>query len=95
MGQLIADTLAADTVASSQIREIRGRGLMLGIELVRDCGEMVERGLEAGQLELLTAQAGTRVPDPVGVLDDHVLARLHNHRGQPLGALPAHRGLDR
>jgi len=50
MGQLITDTLRADSGIGDQIIEIRGKGLMLGIELPRDCGELVQRGLEAGLL---------------------------------------------
>ncbi|MEJ2531094.1 MAG: aspartate aminotransferase family protein [Halioglobus sp.] len=75
MGQLIADTVAADTVASSQIREIRGRGLMLGIELVRDCGELVERGLEAGLLLNVTAGNTLRLLPPL-VIDEQETRKL-------------------
>ena len=50
MGQLITDTLRADSGIADQIIEIRGKGLMLGIELPIDCGELVQRGLEAGLL---------------------------------------------
>ncbi len=54
MGQLITDTLRAelgDKVGDdARVREIRGKGLMLGIQLHRDCGELVERGLDAGLL---------------------------------------------
>jgi len=75
MGQLIADTVAADTVASSQIREIRGRGLMLGIELVRDCGELVARGLEAGLLLNVTAGNTLRLLPPL-VIDEQETRKL-------------------
>jgi acetylornithine/N-succinyldiaminopimelate aminotransferase len=75
MGQLIADTVAADTVASSQIREIRGRGLMLGIELVRDCGELVERGLAAGLLLNVTAGNTLRLLPPL-VIDEQETRKL-------------------
>jgi acetylornithine aminotransferase len=50
MGQLITDTVRAELGDHSRITEIRGQGLMLGIQLHRDCGELVERGLDAGLL---------------------------------------------
>jgi acetylornithine aminotransferase len=54
MGQLITDTLRAELGDkmgdNARVREIRGKGLMLGIQLHRDCGELVERGLDAGLL---------------------------------------------
>jgi len=50
MGQLIRDTLRAELGDNHRVTAIRGAGLMLGIELHRDCGELVERGLEAGLL---------------------------------------------
>jgi len=50
MGQLITDTLRAELGDSARGVEIRGKGLMLGIQLQRDCGELVERGLDAGLL---------------------------------------------
>ena len=65
MGQLIRDTLMADTEASSRIREIRGQGLMLGIALDRDCGELVAAGLEAGLLINVTAGDTIRLLPPL------------------------------
>jgi acetylornithine/N-succinyldiaminopimelate aminotransferase len=50
MGQVIIDTLQTELNNTSLITQIRGRGLMLGIQLRRDCGELVERGLDAGLL---------------------------------------------
>jgi len=50
MGQLITDTLRAELGDSAHVTDIRGKGLMLGIQLHRECGELVERGLEAGLL---------------------------------------------
>ncbi|MEZ5504235.1 MAG: aspartate aminotransferase family protein [Halioglobus sp.] len=50
MGQLIVETLRADPGAARRINEIRGRGLMLGVELQRDCGELAQRALDAGLL---------------------------------------------
>jgi acetylornithine aminotransferase len=64
MGQLITDVLMADPAAEN-IREIRGRGLMLGIELDRDCGELVQRGLDAGLLINVTAGNTVRLLPPL------------------------------
>lgn len=50
MGQLITDTLRAECAGAKQLVEIRGKGLMLGIELHKDCGELVQRAMDAGLL---------------------------------------------
>jgi acetylornithine aminotransferase len=50
MGQLITDTLRAECADAKQLVEIRGKGLMLGIELRKDCGELVQRAMDAGLL---------------------------------------------
>jgi acetylornithine/N-succinyldiaminopimelate aminotransferase len=50
MGQLITDTLRAECAGVEHVAAIRGKGLMLGIELHRDCGELVHRAMEAGLL---------------------------------------------
>ena len=65
MGQLICDTLMADAEAAAHIREIRGRGLMLGIALDRDCGDLVAAGLEAGLLINVTAGDTVRLLPPL------------------------------
>lgn len=50
MGQLIRDTLLAEVGDAAHIKQIRGKGLMLGIQLDRDCTELVQAGLDAGLL---------------------------------------------
>ena len=50
MGQLITDTLRAECAGAKQLVEIRGKGLMLGIELRKDCGELLQRAMDAGLL---------------------------------------------
>ena len=67
MGQLITDTLLADSGAAARITEIRGKGLMLGIELQRDCGELVQRGLDAGVLINVTAGNTVRLLPPLTI----------------------------
>jgi acetylornithine/N-succinyldiaminopimelate aminotransferase len=41
--------------------EIRGQGLMLGIELARPCGELLVRAAEAGLLISVTADKVVRL----------------------------------
>jgi acetylornithine aminotransferase len=65
MGQLITEALLADSGAAARITEIRGKGLMLGIELQRDCGELVQRGLDAGVLINVTAGNTVRLLPPL------------------------------
>ena len=42
-------------------KEIRGRGLMLGIELTRPCGVLVNRAAESGLLISVTADTVIRM----------------------------------
>ncbi len=65
MGQLITETLRADSAAAAKITDIRGKGLMLGIELHKDCGELVQRGLDAGLLINVTAGNTVRLLPPL------------------------------
>ena len=65
MGQVITDTMLADGDAAAKITEIRGRGLMLGIELQRDCPELVQQGLAAGLLINVTAGNTIRLLPPL------------------------------
>jgi acetylornithine/N-succinyldiaminopimelate aminotransferase len=47
------------------IVDIRGQGLMIGIELDRPCGELVTRGLDAGLLINVTAEKVVRLLPPL------------------------------
>ena len=47
------------------VRDIRGQGLMLGIELARPCGVLMERALEAGLLISVTAGNVVRLVPPL------------------------------
>ena len=55
VGDAIRDGLAAALAGLPGVNEVRGRGLMLGIELNRPCGEIVARALEAGLVLNVTA----------------------------------------
>ena len=52
------------------IKEIRGKGLMIGIELDRPCGELVAQALEAGLLINVTANSVVRLLPPLIISDD-------------------------
>jgi acetylornithine/N-succinyldiaminopimelate aminotransferase len=47
------------------VREIRGMGLMLGIELDRPCGEIVGRALDAGLIVNVTNDKVVRLLPPL------------------------------
>jgi acetylornithine aminotransferase len=65
MGALIRDGLVDAFKGMSGVREIRGRGLMLGIELERPCGELVTRALERGLLINVTMDNVIRLLPPL------------------------------
>lgn len=52
------------------VREIRGLGLMIGIELDRPCGELVTRALEQGLLINVTADSVIRLLPPLTLSDE-------------------------
>ena len=52
------------------VREVRGLGLLLGIELDRPCGELVDRALERGLLINVTADQVIRLLPPLIVSDE-------------------------
>ena len=69
-GQLIRDTLVAELNNAEAVVEIRGRGLMLGIELSRDCGELPAAALEKGLLINVTAGNTIRLLPPLIISED-------------------------
>jgi len=61
------------------VREIRGLGLMLGIELARPCAELVRRALDAAILINVTADSVIRLLPPLTLSDaeaDEIVARV-------------------
>jgi acetylornithine aminotransferase len=72
IGTKIRDGLAANLAGTSGIRTIRGKGLMIGVELDRPCGELVQRGLESGLLINVTAETVIRLLPPLNLKDDEV-----------------------
>lgn len=69
LGKKLLDDFAAVLDGVDGVREIRGRGLMIGIDLTHPCGELVGRALEAGLLINVTAETVIRLLPPL-VLSD-------------------------
>jgi acetylornithine/N-succinyldiaminopimelate aminotransferase len=65
MGRAIHDGLKRELAGVSGVKEIRGLGLMLGVELDRPCGEIVKRALEAGLVTNVTADKVIRLLPPL------------------------------
>lgn len=61
VGAAIREGLAAALAGNKGVVDIRGKGLMIGIELDRPCGELVTRGLDAGLLINVTAEKVVRL----------------------------------
>ncbi|AWI81564.1 aspartate aminotransferase family protein [Parazoarcus communis] len=61
VGDAIRSGLARALKGVDGVVEIRGRGLMIGIELDRPCGDLVKRGLDAGLLINVTAERVVRL----------------------------------
>ncbi|MGQ0579914.1 MAG: aspartate aminotransferase family protein [Betaproteobacteria bacterium] len=72
LGNIIHEGIAAKLAGVAGVKDIRGKGLMIGIELDRPCGDLVERGLEAGLLINVTADAVVRLLPPLNMKDDEV-----------------------
>ena len=76
VGELIRSGLAA---ANLDLTEIRGMGLMIGVELPRACGELVRQALEAGVVINVTAECVIRMLPPLIMKESEgreVVARL-------------------
>jgi len=56
--------LAAE-LASGAVKEIRGQGLMLGIDLAKPCGALTQRAADAGLLISVTADTVIRLVPPL------------------------------
>lgn len=65
VGGLIRSTLARALEGVGGVVDIRGAGLMIGIELDRPCGALVTQALEAGFLINVTADRVVRVLPPL------------------------------
>jgi len=64
-GEAIVQGLAGELAGVAGVKEIRGKGLMIGVELDRPCGDLVRRGLEAGIVINVTADKVVRLLPPL------------------------------
>lgn len=65
VGRLIREGLAQALAGVSGVVDIRGQGLMIGIEMDRPCTELVTRALEAGLLINVAADKVVRLLPPL------------------------------
>jgi acetylornithine aminotransferase len=64
-GALLIAGLREGLAGVPGVREVRGQGLMIGVELDRPCGDLVGRALEAGLLINVTMEKVIRLLPPL------------------------------
>jgi acetylornithine/N-succinyldiaminopimelate aminotransferase len=52
-------------IANGGVKEVRGQGLMLGIDLAKPCGALVQQAVNAGLLISVTADTVVRLVPPL------------------------------
>jgi acetylornithine/N-succinyldiaminopimelate aminotransferase len=65
VGHVIRDGLVAELAGVNGVKEIRGLGLMIGVELDRPCTELVRMGLARGLVFNVTAESVIRLLPPL------------------------------
>ena len=65
MGKVIRDELTREFGGVKGVKEIRGQGLMIGMELDRPCYELMAQGLEVGLLINVTQDSVIRIVPPL------------------------------
>ena len=65
VGKVIREGLGAELAGLAGVAEIRGMGLMLGLQLERPCGELVKAALEVGLIVNVTADSVVRMLPPL------------------------------
>jgi acetylornithine aminotransferase len=77
VGEAIRQGLTTELAGVAGVVEIRGSGLMIGIELERNCAELVQQALAAGLLINVTADKVVRLLPPL-IFSDADAAELVN-----------------
>jgi acetylornithine/N-succinyldiaminopimelate aminotransferase len=70
MGEVVRSGLARELSSLAGMKEIRGMGLMIGVELDRPCGELVRRALAAGLIINVTADRVIRLLPPLVIKEE-------------------------
>jgi acetylornithine/N-succinyldiaminopimelate aminotransferase len=65
MGEVIMGGLKRELAGVAGVKEVRGMGLMIGVELERPCGELTKRALDAGLVVNVTAERVVRLLPPL------------------------------
>ena len=69
MGEIVQGGLKRELASVAGVREVRGKGLMIGVELDRPCGDLVRRALGEGLVINVTADRVVRLLPPL-VIDE-------------------------
>ena len=65
MGTYLLEAFKREFAHESGVKDIRGQGLMIGIELDRACGAIMQRALDVGLLLSVTADTVVRLLPPL------------------------------
>jgi acetylornithine/N-succinyldiaminopimelate aminotransferase len=69
LGERIVDGLSEALRGNNQVQEIRGKGLMIAVELAQPCGDLVAKGLDAGVLLNVARDNVVRLLPPLTLTD--------------------------
>jgi len=70
MGEAVMGGLRHELSGVAGVREVRGMGLMIGVELDRPCGDIVSRALDAGLIINVTADKVIRLLPPLVIREE-------------------------
>ena len=69
-GQAMRDAFAKNLADSNNVKEIRGKGMMIGIELTEPCTELVTQAMEKGLLMNVTTDTVVRLLPPLNITSE-------------------------
>jgi acetylornithine aminotransferase len=99
LGKRMLERFEAGLSGVAGVKQVRGKGLLLGVELERPCAELVKRGLEAGLVINVTADTVVRLLPPLNMKDaeadqlvDGVCGLIRAFLAAQAGAALAHQG---